>query len=449
MRAPPARGRAAPGSASPRRGTGPCRSPRARARRARSRSRRRRAGPSAGARPPSITSATQAAKPAIAVRVRFTLRRNGSVSPPARRRVRWGRIEVWIAWKSWSGARAISSTLKVKPASAAPPPSAVAFTSSGPAFRNVCSQSMIRSTAAAKPAPRARVNSGSRAAGSSRAAASRLAGSGSGASAGSGSGGPRRRAARRQPARQRRRHHRQRDDRGGRHSERDRGLALGDPDRHGEREQAARAGLHQHQPAVERELVVARQVAAREVARGVREHAHQQHPVERRGAAEEVVLDRVAQHERHHREQDTQRELDRRRDAQVLAAVDAARVAVRDRPRQQLLHRPVEHRHRDEHRGPQQRDVAVLVLRERVAREREVGEGDEAGGAYPHRQDRRAAAVRARARAGQAAWSRGRASGPPRPCRSGRAVRRTPAWTSGSRGPACCRDRASRRRAPC
>ena len=34
----------------------------------------------------------------------------------------------------------------------------MAFTSSGPAFRKVCSQSMIRSTAAAKPVPRASVN---------------------------------------------------------------------------------------------------------------------------------------------------------------------------------------------------------------------------------------------------------------------------------------------------
>ena len=93
--------------------------------------------------------------------VRFTLRRNGSVSPPARRRVRWGRIEVCTAWKSCSGARAISSTLKVKPASAAPRAPSAASTSSGPALRKVCSLSMIASTATAKPVPCASVNSGS------------------------------------------------------------------------------------------------------------------------------------------------------------------------------------------------------------------------------------------------------------------------------------------------
>ena len=68
----------------------------------------------------------------MAVSVRLTLRRKGSLSPLARIRVRWGRIEVCTAWKSWSGARAISSTLKVKPASAAPRAPSVASTSSGP-----------------------------------------------------------------------------------------------------------------------------------------------------------------------------------------------------------------------------------------------------------------------------------------------------------------------------
>ena len=191
---------------------------------------------------------------------------------------------------------------------------------------------------------------------------------------------------------------------------------------------------------------MSREIAPREVAHGVREHAHEQDPVEGGGAAEQVVLDRVAQHERNHREQSPERKLDRRRDAQVLGAVYAAGVAVRDRAREQLLDRPVEHGHRDEHRRPQQRDVPVLLLRQRVARQREVGEGDDPGGADPHRQDRGPAAVGPRA--GQAAWSRGRASGPPRPCRTARAAIRTRAWTSGSRGPACCRGRASRRRAP-
>ena len=108
-----------------------------------------------------MTSATDPAKPAIAVSVTFTLRLKGSVSPRAPSRVRWGRIEVWMAWKSCSGARAISSTLKTKPASAAPPLLSVALTSSGPAFRKVCSESMIASTATANPVPWESVNSGS------------------------------------------------------------------------------------------------------------------------------------------------------------------------------------------------------------------------------------------------------------------------------------------------
>ena len=119
----------------------------------------------------SITSATAAAKPAMATSVTFTLRRNGSPSSPALSRVRWGRIDVCTAWKSCSGARAISSTLNANPARAAPsaPPS-VALTSSGPALRNVCSQSMISSTATANPAPWERVNWPSRSGSSSRAA---------------------------------------------------------------------------------------------------------------------------------------------------------------------------------------------------------------------------------------------------------------------------------------
>ena len=60
----------------------------------------------------------------------------------------------------------------MKPARAAPAaPASVALTSSGPALRNVCSASMISSTATAKPAPLERVNSPS----SSEGAVSRTA----------------------------------------------------------------------------------------------------------------------------------------------------------------------------------------------------------------------------------------------------------------------------------
>ncbi len=116
----------------------------------------------------SITSDTTPAKPAMAMSVTFTLRRKGSApSPVTHRRVRWGRIEVCTAWKSTSGARARSSTLNTKPARAAPCSPSVARTSSGPAFRKVCSASMIASTASANPVPRERVNSGSRGAAAS------------------------------------------------------------------------------------------------------------------------------------------------------------------------------------------------------------------------------------------------------------------------------------------
>ncbi len=70
----------------------------------------------------------------------------------ASRPVRWGSSDVWIAWKSCSGARAISRTLKTMPASATS--LAVASTVSTAAFRSACSESMIAETKIAKPPPR-------------------------------------------------------------------------------------------------------------------------------------------------------------------------------------------------------------------------------------------------------------------------------------------------------
>ncbi len=55
-------------------------------------------------------------------------------------------------WNSCSGARASISTLKMKPAAAAPWRPRVI---SGPALRKACSLNMITSTAAAKPPPSA------------------------------------------------------------------------------------------------------------------------------------------------------------------------------------------------------------------------------------------------------------------------------------------------------
>ena len=76
---------------------------------------------------------------------------------------------------------------------------------------------------------------------------------------------------------------------------------------------------------------MAREEAAREVAGGVRQHRHDQDPVEGRGAVEEVVLERLPEEERDDREEDPQPELDGGGHAEVLAAADAAHVAVRDR----------------------------------------------------------------------------------------------------------------------
>ncbi len=62
-------------------------------------------------------------------------------------------------WNSCSGARASISTLKMKPAAAAPCRPRV---TSGPALRKACSENMITSTAAANPPPCIREKSSTR-----------------------------------------------------------------------------------------------------------------------------------------------------------------------------------------------------------------------------------------------------------------------------------------------
>ena len=106
----------------------------------------------------AITIDAIPANAAMARIVTVTDALKSSSAPSARRRVRWGRRLVETAWNSWRGARAIIRMLKMYPAAAAP---ALPLTRSGPAFRNACSLSMIRNTAAAKPPPWASVNSAS------------------------------------------------------------------------------------------------------------------------------------------------------------------------------------------------------------------------------------------------------------------------------------------------
>ena len=166
-------------------------------------------------------------------------------------------------------------------------------------------------------------------------------------------------------------------------------LAVGDADRHGEREQAARDRLEQHQPAVEAELLVPGQPAAREVARGVGEHRDDEDPVQLGRAVEDVVLDRVPQRQRRDEEHGRRARLDRQRHAQRVPLV-TERPARRDRVREQLLDRPVDDRDDQEQDRPQDRDALVVDLAEGVAGEREVGERDEAGRRDPDREDPRA-----------------------------------------------------------
>ena len=199
----------------------------------------------------------------------------------------------------------------------------------------------------------------------------------------------------------------------------------GDPDRDREREGQARARLEEHEPAVEAEPLVAGQPAAREVARRVGEHRHDEDPVERRRAVEQVVLDRPPQRQRDDEEREREARLDDQRRAQRVVVLEAARAAVGDRAREQLLDRPVDHRDGHEQHRPQQRDLLVVDVVEDVRRDREVRERDHARwwrsrsrGCGRRGRSRTRRRARARAlRAGRAASSTGTASAPRRPRR--------------------------------
>ena len=199
--------------------------------------------------------------------------------------VRCGSSEVWMAWNSCSGARAISSTSNTIPASALSVE--VAATVSTAAFSSVCSESMMLDTQPANPVLR-RSESSSWALTSWTASvpgpASPAAASSTVIGDASNVGGccdPRCRKAIGTTT----------SDTNGAAAmpERDRRLAARDAERDGQREADARQRLHQDEAAIQRKVFVARQPAAREVAGRVRQRAGQQHVEQRLVVVEDVV----------------------------------------------------------------------------------------------------------------------------------------------------------------
>ena len=227
-------------------------------------------------------------------------RANASWPSVVSRPVRCGSSEVWIAWKSCSGARAISSTSKTIPASALfaggrrdrqhggvqqrllgeHDPRDPAGEARAAAQRElVFVGGRLLHALGARPGERrvdliGRDRPGEGRVGvvdgmlARRPSASALL-----------RASPRERGRHDAPARRAARPR----------SQRERRLAAGDADRHGEREAQPRERLHQHEPAVQREVLVAGQPAAREVAGGVGERADDEHPVERFVVVEDVV----------------------------------------------------------------------------------------------------------------------------------------------------------------
>ena len=300
------------------------------------------------------------------------------------------------------------------------------------AFSSVCSANWMPATEIAKPLPR-RIERSLTASSMPSAA-----GPSSAASAG-------RRGAvlTRRTAREGRRHDHQRDERCGGDPHRDRRLAVRDADGCRDRERDPRSGFHKNQAPVQREVLVAGQPAAGEVAGGVGDDPDDEDPVQR-GRVEHVVRELVVERQRDRQEDEREGALDRHRDAHRQAR-DAAGAVVGDRAREQLLDRPVDHADDHEHHRPQ--DVQVRVLRrglavvvEQVRGEREVGERQDAGRGDPDREHPRAARVGGGCaggpgsgafRLGQAPSSRGTASASRSPRRGGRRARRSPTWRSG------------------
>ena len=93
------------------------------------------------------------------------------------------------------------------------------------------------------------------------------------------------------------------------------------------------------------------------------------------------------------RKREREAALDQQRRAQRVVVLEAARAAVGDRAREQLLDRPVDHRDGHEQHRPQQRDLLVLDVVEDVGRDREVRERHDPREGDADREDAGAAAV--------------------------------------------------------
>ena len=136
--------------------------------------------------------------------------------------------------------------------------------------------------------------------------------------------------------------------------------------------------------------------AAREVARGVGEDADHEDPVEGARAVEQPMLDPAAQEQGGPQEHQGEAGLDQRGHLQRVALKTPC-AAVGDRPREELLDGPVDHRQDHEHDRPAQRDASVGVPVQHMAGGRQVGEREDSRRSDPDRKHARAGGVGAAA----------------------------------------------------
>jgi hypothetical protein len=105
------------------------------------------------------------------------------------------------------------------------------------------------------------------------------------------------------------------------------------------------------------------------------------------------VLERVAEEQGEPGDGGRDPELDRPGHPQRPPDRKPALAALRDRPREELLDRPVDNRDGHDHGRPEDDDLPVLLPREVVRGEREVEVGEEPGDADPGGEQDRAAPV--------------------------------------------------------